>query len=59
MARDNRYKLVLRDEGKGPAELYDLVADRHEKTNQYANPQFVSVRDRLAAELAAWRKKYS
>jgi arylsulfatase A-like enzyme len=59
MARDNRYKVVLREEGKGQNELYDLVADPHEKTNQFANPQFVSVRDRLAADLAAWRKKYS
>jgi arylsulfatase A-like enzyme len=59
MARDNRYKLVLRDEGKGPCELYDLVVDPREKANQYENPQFVSVRDRLAAALAVWRKKYS
>jgi len=59
MVRDNRYKVVLRDQGKGHNELYDLVADAHEKTNQYDNPQFVSVRDRLAADLAGWRKKYS
>jgi arylsulfatase A-like enzyme len=59
MARDNRYKLVMRDEGKGPGELYDLTVDAHEKVNQYSNPQYVSVRDRLAGELAAWRKKYS
>ena len=59
MARDNRYKLVLRDGGKGPGELYDLVSDPREKANHYANPQYVSVRDRLAGELAAWRKKYA
>jgi arylsulfatase A-like enzyme len=59
MARDNRYKLVVRDEGKGPGELYDLTADPREKVNHYANPQFVSVRDRLSADLAVWRKKYS
>jgi arylsulfatase A-like enzyme len=59
MARDNRYKLILRDEGKTPGELYDLVADAREKTNQYDNPQFVSVRERLAAELAVWHKKYA
>jgi arylsulfatase A-like enzyme len=59
MARDNRYKLVLRDEGKGPGELYDLTVDPHEKANQYDNPQYVSVRDRLTADLTAWRKKYA
>ena len=57
MARDTRYKLVLRNQGKGPNELFDLRADPREKLNQYANPAFVTVRDRLAAELDAWRKK--
>jgi arylsulfatase A-like enzyme len=56
MARDSRYKVVLRDEGKAPGEFYDLVVDPNEKTNQYDNPQYVNMRDRLAAELAAWRK---
>jgi arylsulfatase A-like enzyme len=59
MARDNRYKLVLRNEGKGPNELYDVRVDSREKTNQYDNPQFLTVRDRLAGELAAWTRKYS
>jgi arylsulfatase A-like enzyme len=59
MARDNRYKLVLRNEGKGPNEFYDLTADPREKANQYDNPQFVTVRDRLAKELADWRKRTS
>lgn len=57
MARDARYKLVLRDQGKGPNELYDLRADPREKVNQYDNPQFVVTRDRLAGELARWRKQ--
>jgi arylsulfatase A-like enzyme len=59
MARDNRFKLVLRNNGTGPNELYDIAADPREKVNQYDNPRFVSVRDRLAPELAAWQKKYS
>jgi arylsulfatase A-like enzyme len=59
MARDNRFKLVLREEGKGPNELYDLRADGREKVNQYENPQFITVRDRLASELASWRKQTS
>lgn len=59
MARDNRYKLVLRNGGKGPNELYDLRTDIREKQNQYDNPQFVSVRDRLTRDLEGWRKQYS
>lgn len=59
MARDNRYKVVLRDEGKGPNELFDLRTDPREKVNQYENPAYLSVRDRLTAELSAWRKQYS
>jgi hypothetical protein len=49
----------MRDDGKGPCDLYDLTADPHEKVNQYENPQFVSVRDRLYADLVGWRKKYA
>jgi arylsulfatase A-like enzyme len=59
MARDSRYKVVVRDGGDGPGELYDLRTDPREKTNQYDNPQFVTVRERLRKELDAWRKKYS
>ncbi|MGC9972894.1 MAG: sulfatase-like hydrolase/transferase [Bryobacteraceae bacterium] len=57
MARDTRYKLVLRNQGQGPNELFDLRADPREKVNQYANLAFVTMRDRLSAELDAWRKK--
>ena len=59
MARDPRFKLVLRNEGEGPNELYDLRADLREKVNRYDDPQFVTVRDGLAAQLDAWRKKYA
>ena len=59
MARDSRFKLVLRNEGKGPNEFYDLTADPREKVNHYDNPQFVTVRDRLAKELAEWRRRTS
>lgn len=58
MACDGRYKLVRRNGGQGPNELYDLVNDARERTNQYDNPQFVTVRDELAGELAAWQKSY-
>jgi arylsulfatase A-like enzyme len=59
MARDTRYKLVWRNEGKGPNELYDMRTDPREKTNQYDNPGFVTVREALQQELEAWRKKYA
>jgi arylsulfatase A-like enzyme len=58
MARDGRYKVVLRNEGKGPNELYDTREDPTEDTNQYENPAFVTVRTRLTRELEAWRKRY-
>ncbi len=59
MARDHRYKVVVRNEGKGPNELFDLAADPGEKVNQYDNGQFVTSRDELLAELAGWNRKYS
>ncbi len=58
MARADRYKLVERDGGKGPGELYDLVADPVEAANQYDNPQYLTVRQGLSGELAAWKQKY-
>lgn len=58
MVRDARYKAVIRNGGKGPNELYDLRSDPREAVNQYNNPQFLNVRDRLRRELDAWHKKY-
>jgi arylsulfatase A-like enzyme len=57
MARAERYKLVARD--GGPGELYDEQADPAERTNQFDNPQFLTVKTQLAGELAAWRQKYA
>ncbi len=57
MARDKRYKLVVRDQG--PGELYDLPVDPRERVNQYENRQFVTVRTSLAAALAQWKQSYS
>jgi arylsulfatase A-like enzyme len=59
MARDKRYKLVSRDQGRGPGELYDLAVDPRENVNQYENPQFVTVRTSLTAALANWKQNYS
>ncbi|MBI4893556.1 MAG: sulfatase-like hydrolase/transferase [Acidobacteria bacterium] len=59
MARDNYFKVVIRNGGKGPNELFDLRKDPREMVNLYDNPGFNTVRDRLAGELAAWREKHS
>lgn len=59
MARDTRYKLVLRNQGAGPNEFYDLGSDPREKQNQYDNAQYITVRDRLTKELAQWRQRTS
>jgi arylsulfatase A-like enzyme len=59
MARSDRYKLVVRSEGKGPGELYYDRVDPREKFNQYDNPQFMTVKASLLAELGKWQQKYS
>jgi arylsulfatase A-like enzyme len=59
MARIEQYKLVMRDGGKGPGEIYDLIADPYERQNQYDNPQFLTVKTTLSQSLAAWKQRYS
>ena len=59
MARSDRYKLVIRDEGKGAGELYDDKVDPRELVNQYENPQFLTVKNTHFAELAKWKRSYS
>jgi arylsulfatase A-like enzyme len=49
MVRTDRYKLVLRDAGKGPGELYDDKLDPKERLNQYDNAQFLTVKQTLQA----------
>lgn len=57
MARDTRYKVIVRNGGQGPNEMYDLTGDGREKVNLYDNPQYVTIRDSLVKELAGWRQK--
>ena len=59
MAREERYKLILRNDGKGPNELYDLSLDPGEKSNQFENQQYLTIHTELANELTSWRQKYS
>lgn len=58
-ARTNRFKLVIRKNGEGPNELWDLSKDPRERTNQYDNPQYLTVRDEFKKQLDEWRSKYS
>src|ERR1035441_9678412 len=59
LARSDRYKLIVRNEGKGPGELYDDKVDPREKLSQYENPQFMTVKASLQTELGKWKQKYS
>jgi hypothetical protein len=59
MARDNRFKLVLREDGQGPNELYDLRQDPGEFKNVYGEGSYLTVRERLTGALQRWREKYS
>jgi hypothetical protein len=42
----------------GPNELYDVIHDPGEKVNQYANTQFLNVRDGLTQTLDVWSKEF-
>jgi arylsulfatase A-like enzyme len=58
MMRDARFKLVLRDNGASPGELYDWRADPLEHVNQYDNAAFITTRAAMTKQLRAWREKY-
>lgn len=57
MARNNRFKLIERYDGRGPNELYDMRQDPREFRNLYGDPRFSTVQDQLSGALAAWKKK--
>jgi arylsulfatase A-like enzyme len=59
MARSDRYKLIVRNDGQGPGELYDDKVDARERVNQDANPQFMTVKAALLADLGKWKRTYS
>ena len=59
-ASDNRFKLVIRDGGKGPNQLFELRTDtRIASINQYNNRAFVTTRDLLRRSLNQWKTQYS
>lgn len=55
MARDNRFKLILRENAPSASELYDLRQDPREFKNSYDDARYLTVRTRLTGELDAWR----
>jgi arylsulfatase A-like enzyme len=59
MARVERSKAILRNDGKGPNELYDLNADPGEKMNQWDNDEFASIKTGMSAEVAKWKQQFS
>jgi arylsulfatase A-like enzyme len=56
MVRDSRYKLVLRNQGQGPSELFDLAVDPRERLNRFDNPAFLSIQEQLTRQLEALPK---
>jgi choline-sulfatase len=56
MVRDSRYKLVLRNQGQGPNELFDLTMDSREKLNRFDNPAFLSIREQLTRQMGILQK---
>lgn len=58
MIRDTRYKLVWRNRGRGPNELFDLQADPTEHRDFVDDPALRPVRERMARRLEAWLERY-
>jgi hypothetical protein len=56
MARDTRFKLVLRNNGGGPNEFFDLADDPREKVNRYEDPKYLNNRDQMARLIDGWRR---
>ncbi|HEY3744548.1 MAG TPA: sulfatase/phosphatase domain-containing protein, partial [Bryobacteraceae bacterium] len=58
-ASDSRFKLILRDGGKGPNQLFDIRDDPKQITNEFANRNYITTRDDFRRNLLAWKAKYS
>ena len=56
--RDRRYKLVWRNGGRGPNELFDLKIDPRENQNRIDDSKLAGVKQRLRERLEQWNKKY-
>jgi arylsulfatase A-like enzyme len=59
MGREERYKLVLRDNASGPNELYDLSIDPGETVDRFPDEHYLTIHQELADAISAWKLKYS
>ena len=59
MARERRFKLIVRNDGAGPNEFYTLDRDAQEFQNRYDDRRVVTVRDRMRRQVDEWVDKYS
>ena len=58
MIRTRTHKLVSRNGGSGPNELWDSVYDPRETTNHFDSRPYRSVRDHLMLQMQSWLEKY-
>ena len=56
--REPRYKYVMRNQGFGPNELWDLQTDPTEHRNRIGDPALAGVTDRLRGELVTWLRRH-
>ncbi|MGO9639563.1 MAG: sulfatase [Terracidiphilus sp.] len=59
MGREERYKLILRNNSSGPNELYDLSIDPGETIDRFPDEHYLTVHQELADAISAWKLKYS
>lgn len=57
--RTEDWKLVLRRSPDGPAELYDMVNDPHERMNLWGQPHVEEVQRQLTAQLNTFFSEYA
>lgn len=57
--RTENWKLVLRRSPDGPAELYDMAHDPHERVNLWGQPQVTDQQQRLTAQLDTFFAEYA
>ncbi len=59
MGREERYKLILRNNSSGPNELYDLSIDPGETVDRFPDEHYLTIHQELADAISAWKLKYS
>lgn len=57
MVRDQYYKIVVRNDGEGPNELYDMRNDPGERRNRWEDPAMITIRESLQAELQRFAQR--